>query len=592
MELRILGPIEVVSDGRQVRLGGPRQRALLAYLLLHANGAVPTERLLERLWDEPPTGGLAALQTQIYRLRRLLGDRIETSGHGYSIRVGPGELDLDVFRALLAEAGASADPAARSRLLREADALWRGEPLAGVDAPFARAEAAALDELRLSVLEDRLEADLERGCDGELVAELRVLVEEHPLRERLRGELILALYRSGRQAEALEAYRDTRRMLDDELGLEPSPALRELERAILRHDPALEPAVAATAPAPGRKRRAAWLVLAGAGLALAGVAGAAAVVLTDVAGSKRAAPGPTVRIVTVRTSEPSRRARTRVRPRVHHVHAAVRPAAPAAIVHVVTSAAATTTTTTATHAAPPATASTTTAPVKRTVSKPPPTPVTISDTFDGSQIDNTIWYQISEGSGWTLAQNDGQLEFAFPPDSQRGGQWDTFGGHIGTQCRFPGEHRLVLLARELCARGRAVRRVPRRGHGHGLAAGRRHDRNAPSRPARRRRDRVLPPRRRLGRARVGAHDGDGEGRRRRRRLAAERRQPVRRPAGRRGLRQLLGHGRRPGLPARQRAADPVTRSGRPGGRPLPSVMRRLSRAASPRRPRRIRSRSG
>lgn len=439
MELRILGPIEVVSDGRQVRLGGPRQRALLAYLLLHANGAVPTERLLERLWDEPPTGGLAALQTQIYRLRRLLGDRIETSGHGYSIRVGPGELDLDVFRALLAEAGASADPAARSRLLREADALWRGEPLAGVDAPFARAEAAALDELRLSVLEDRLEADLERGCDGELVAELRVLVEEHPLRERLRGELILALYRSGRQAEALEAYRDTRRMLDDELGLEPSPALRELERAILRHDPALEPAVAAAAPARGRKRRAAWLVLAGAGLALAGVAGAAAVVLTDVAGSKRAAPGPTVRIVTVRTSEPSRRARTRVRPRVHHVHAAVRPAAPAAIVHVVTSAAATTTTTTATHAAPPATASTTTAPVKRTVSKPPPTPVTISDTFDGSQIDNTIWYQISEGSGWTLAQNDGQLEFAFPPDSQRGGQWDTFGGHIGTQCRFPGD---------------------------------------------------------------------------------------------------------------------------------------------------------
>ena len=283
MDFRILGPVEALAEDQELPLGGQRPRALLAYLLLRANQVVAADRLLDQLWAEPPGGGLSALQTQISRLRRVLGDRIVTSGAGYSIHVAPGELDLDRFRSLLAEAGASEDPARRSRLLRDADALWLGEPLAGLDAPFAATEAAALDELRLSALEDRLEADLELGHNGELASELSSLVASHPLRERLRGQLILALYRNGRQAEALQAYRETRRMLDDDLGLEPSPALRELERAILRHDPALTPAAPAevlepTAVEP-RRWRSRRLAFAGALLLVLGAAGAAVVML-------------------------------------------------------------------------------------------------------------------------------------------------------------------------------------------------------------------------------------------------------------------------------------------------------------------------
>ena len=172
MDFRILGPVEVMTRGKQLRLGGPRQRALLAYLLLHANETVAAERLLDELWFDAPSGGSAALQTQVSRLRRILVDRIATAGSGYSIRVEPGELDLERFRALLAEAGAAEEPRARSRLLRDADALWHGAPLAGLDVPFAAGEAAALEELRLAAVEDRIEADLAAGLDGELVSEL------------------------------------------------------------------------------------------------------------------------------------------------------------------------------------------------------------------------------------------------------------------------------------------------------------------------------------------------------------------------------------------------------------------------------------
>jgi DNA-binding SARP family transcriptional activator len=237
LDFRILGPVEVFAEGQPLALGGQRQRALLAYLLLHANGVVAGERLLDELWFEIPGGGLAALQTQVSRLRRILGDRIVTTGSGYSIRLEQGELDLDRFRSLLADAGAAADASERSLQLRAADALWRGAPLAGLDVPFAAAEAAGLDELRLAALEDRIEADLELGHDGECASELSGLIARHPLRERLRAQLILALYRSGRQADALEAYRQTRQMLDDELGLEPEPCAA---RARARH-PATRP---------------------------------------------------------------------------------------------------------------------------------------------------------------------------------------------------------------------------------------------------------------------------------------------------------------------------------------------------------------
>jgi DNA-binding SARP family transcriptional activator len=268
MEFRILGPIEALSKGEPLQLGGARQRSMLAYLLLHADSVVSADRLLDELWADAPSGGSAAVQTQVSRLRKTLGDRITTSGRGYELHVEPGELDLERFRTLLAEAGATVDPSHRSALLRQADGLWRGEALSGLDAPFVAADAAALEELRLGAIEERLEADLGRGLDGELVPELSTLVSHYPLRERLRGQLILALYRSGRQADALEAYRETRRVLAEELGLDPSPALRELEKAILRHDenlgargPAVTTQAAHGQPRTGHRRRAVLVVV-------------------------------------------------------------------------------------------------------------------------------------------------------------------------------------------------------------------------------------------------------------------------------------------------------------------------------------------
>jgi DNA-binding SARP family transcriptional activator len=287
MDFRILGPVEVLSGDRALPLGGERQRALLSYLLLHANEVVAGSRLLDELWAEPPGGGLGALQTQVSRLRRILEGRILTVGSGYSIRVEEGELDLDRFRSLLAEAGATADPAQRSATLREADALWRGIPLEGIDVPFASVEISALEELRLAALEDRIDAELELSRDRELVAELSTLVARYPLRERLRAQLILALYRSGRQADALEAYRSTRQMLDEKLGLEPSPALRELERAILRHDPALAAKTPQQIAPATRRRRRRVVGLVAAAVGLASLAGGAIALSTDGDGTTR-----------------------------------------------------------------------------------------------------------------------------------------------------------------------------------------------------------------------------------------------------------------------------------------------------------------
>ena len=232
MEFRILGPLEVVDDGRQIDLGGAKQRALLTMLLLEANRVVSSDRLIDGLWDErPPEQARKALQVYVSQLRKALGkQRIETQSPGYLIRVGAEELDLDRVRELAA-AGDLAD----------ALALFRGRPLAEFETQgFASTEAARLDELRLTLLENRIEADLARGRHASLVGELEALVREHPLRERLRAQLMLALYRSGRQAESLEAFQDARRALVDELGIEPSRELRELHQAILRQDPDLD----------------------------------------------------------------------------------------------------------------------------------------------------------------------------------------------------------------------------------------------------------------------------------------------------------------------------------------------------------------
>ena len=240
MEFRVLGPLEVVQEGRAVALGGARQRALLAILLTRANEVVSTDRLIDDLWgDTPPKTAANTIQFYVSQLRKALGaDRIVTRAPGYAIRVEAEELDLEVFERLAADG----EP-------RDALALWRGAPLADFAyEAFAQSEIARLEELRLAVFEQRIDADLAEGRHTELVGELERLVAEHPLRERLRGQLMLALYRAGRQAEALEAYQATRRALVDELGIEPGPALQELERAILRQDPALTPAAEVAAP--------------------------------------------------------------------------------------------------------------------------------------------------------------------------------------------------------------------------------------------------------------------------------------------------------------------------------------------------------
>jgi DNA-binding SARP family transcriptional activator len=259
LEFRILGPLEVVHDGAPVRLGGPLERTVLALLLLNANRAVPRDLLIDELWpDGPPESAVNVLQTYVSHLRKALPpERLVTYPPGYLIRVEPGELDLHRFERLL-EVGRRSlrdgDAAGALDALQQALGLWRGAPLRDVVREgFARSESGRLDELRLAALEARIDAELALGRHAETIAELEALAKEHPLRERFRAQLMLALYRSGRQPEALGVYRDVRSRLTDELGMAPSQSLRDLEAAILRQDRALEPPVGAPAPS-GRRR--------------------------------------------------------------------------------------------------------------------------------------------------------------------------------------------------------------------------------------------------------------------------------------------------------------------------------------------------
>jgi predicted ATPase/DNA-binding SARP family transcriptional activator/Tfp pilus assembly protein PilF len=251
VEFRILGPLEVRAGDRVLRIPGTRQRALLGILLLNANRVVSADRLLDELWGgEVPKSGLKALQVRMSQLRRRLeaegaADSISTEPPGYIVRLDPEQLDLLRFERLLDEgrrALAAGEAAEAGQVLREALALWRGQPLADLQLePFAQHAASRLEELHVETQEARIEAELALGRDAELVPELHALVAAHPLREKLRAQLMLALYRAGRQTDALDVYRDTRRMLSGELGLEPTPELRELEGAILRQEPALAP---------------------------------------------------------------------------------------------------------------------------------------------------------------------------------------------------------------------------------------------------------------------------------------------------------------------------------------------------------------
>jgi DNA-binding SARP family transcriptional activator len=245
MEFRILGPLEVVEDGHPVPVDRRLSRALLAYLLLHANEPVSSDRLVDQLWGEKaPKTAVASLQNYVSRLRKSIGsERLRLEAAGYILRVDPEQFDLARFDRLLGEAQA-APARERAELLRAALALWRGSPLEDLAfEEFAQAEIAQLSERLLIAIESRIDADLELGAGAALVDELESLIAAHPLRERLRGQLMLALYRAGRQADALDAYREARRMLDEELGLEPGDELRMLERRILEQDPSLLPGV-------------------------------------------------------------------------------------------------------------------------------------------------------------------------------------------------------------------------------------------------------------------------------------------------------------------------------------------------------------
>ena len=284
MDYRILGSFEVRTEGRLVGLGGEKPRALLAILLLHRNEVVSADRLIDDLWGEsPPETALRTLRAYVSRLRKALGangappdesDRasgadggvLVTQGHGYVLRVAPGELDVERFGEMAdrgREALAARKPREAAAMLSEALGIWRGPPLTDFAyEPFAQSSIAQLEELHLAAIEDRVEADLALGRARNLVGELRDLVARQPLRERLRGQLMLALYRSGRQAEALEVFQEFRRTLSEELGLEPGPAIQQLELSILSRDPALDLAAGDaaseaggelwTAAAPGR----------------------------------------------------------------------------------------------------------------------------------------------------------------------------------------------------------------------------------------------------------------------------------------------------------------------------------------------------
>ena len=281
MEFRILGPLEVVEDGRPISIRRGKEQALLAYLLLHANEVVPSGTLIDVLWDErPPPTASKILQNGVSHLRKQLGNaRLETRDPGYLLRVEKDELDLERFERL-----------AREGREAEALALWRGTPLLDLrDERFADEARRRLEEQRLAVIEDRVDSDLAAGRHADLIPELEALVSANPLRERPVGQLMLALYRAGRQSDALEAYQRARRRLSEELGLEPGPQLQEIERRILTHDPEL-------AGPPSRPRRTAPQRRGPRKLLVFGVVGAA-LVAAAAFGLSRAFSGSTTPVV-------------------------------------------------------------------------------------------------------------------------------------------------------------------------------------------------------------------------------------------------------------------------------------------------------
>ena len=293
-EFLLLGPLEALVEGVSIRLPARKPRALLAILLLSRNRVVSVSELIDELWgEEPPETATSALQVYVSQLRKAIGaDRVLTKPPGYAVRVEEGELDLDRFEGLVREGRdrlGAGEAEEASQKLRQALELWRGPALAEFTSePFLREAGQRLEESRMAAIEDRIDADLALGRQVELVPELEELVSGSPFRERPRGQLMLALYRSGRQADALEVYRHTRETFVDELGIEPGPELQELERSILRHEAALQPARAPRrardGPAPERARRNLLVAVAVLAIALV-VAGLVAAALRGGGGS-------------------------------------------------------------------------------------------------------------------------------------------------------------------------------------------------------------------------------------------------------------------------------------------------------------------
>jgi DNA-binding SARP family transcriptional activator/type II secretory pathway pseudopilin PulG len=397
---------------------------VLALLLLHANEVVRTERLIDDLWGErAPRNAAAALHTHVSRLRKALGpDLVVRREWGYVLRTHPESFDLSRFERLVADAEPL--PAAeRSLKLVEALQLWRGPALADLGGEGGlEGEIARLEELHLAILERRVDADLEAGRNAELVGEIEALVAAHPVREHLRWQLILALYRAGRQVEALEVYRETRRVLTEELGLEPSPELRELERAILRQDPALAlPAVVEpnrAQPPPTRRRRRLYLALVVV-LLLGALAAIAALLATQGTGAAKQVASSTARIATQTTTTTiaSNAHRT-----VHHAHTAI--VARHAVHPANKTGPARTSTTAAAPSSPSEQSSTHTshgAAIPTTKKSPAPTTtseptklIRIADGFSDPAVDPLTWTVWNAGSGGTAAEQNGELVFSLP----------------------------------------------------------------------------------------------------------------------------------------------------------------------------------
>ena len=436
MDFGILGTLRVSDGEREIPVSGGKQRALLALLLLHGNRPVSDDVLIEALWGDRATAKTVDnLHVLVSRLRKTIGaDRIVRDGGGYAIRVAADELDLARFEAL--RAGGEPQDA-----LKE----WRGPPLADFTyEPWAESEIRRLEELRLVAFEERIELDLAAGRHAALVAELQWLVREHPLHEDFRRQLILALYRSGRQAEALDAYRAARRMLDEELGLEPSPALRELERAMLTQDPSLDaPRPAASSIVGGRRRRGA---LAAAAAALLGFAGAASAVLLErQEGDPRAAAATLGTSSTNRPVSVSGKARAPTskgtRPTPARRRKRQRAAPTGTVVATPPGRAPPPPRTPIGAAAPPPTPATTT--TNPSPKQPPPPPASVpktrfADDFNDGVINRTLWNR-SSTPGVSVDEVNGRVEIAVAATAENGGDFNIIGGTLGTNCRWRGD---------------------------------------------------------------------------------------------------------------------------------------------------------